>query len=164
MFTPEELEREDKCFEAYKLRLRNCSYRKIAHQLGIPLATVHDYVQRARELYKQERLTNLAEIRRERLLELELLAEESWEDLANCRDIIDDETGRMIRDGIRNRDSIRKNLQANISERCKLEGLYDTEKVESSEIKPEVAEKVDTTQLGLEGLMAMFSKNQKNKN
>ena len=150
------LTRDEKIAKAYSMRLRSATFEEIGHELDIAKSTAFEYVKIAKEKYDDYQETNLNHLRAIRVQQLELLINSRFKDLKACVDVENPETGRLERDGIRGRSFIVNDIAKLIQELCKLQGLYDTEKVESHIDKKELAEDIQLDSMSDDDLMQLL--------
>ncbi|MGK7894925.1 MAG: hypothetical protein AB4372_15225 [Xenococcus sp. (in: cyanobacteria)] len=126
------VEREELEVQAYDLFVKGYSYSQIAYELKVAKSTAHSYVvikqQELRELCNQE----LIDARNLEIARLDDNLKRLYEELEQAEDIIDPESGRMYRDGVKARAVILGLIQKNIDMRCKILGLYAPERIEQS--------------------------------
>lgn len=171
---PKKLNRDKLVTKAYEMRIQSYSYSKIADELGVCRATAFNYVKEGKETYEKFQETNLNHIRNVRVQQLEILIRSRLDDLKNCEldnsafdsfdeDELDAEKIQLERMYMKDRSFIMESLLKLYQELSKLQGLYDSEKVEKFITKKESNNTYNVSELSDTDLMNIFNEIQESK-
>ena len=161
------LEKDDQIALAYELWLKAYSIGKISATLKIPNTTAFSYVQEGKNRYEKNREQNLNEVRNQRVQQVEMLLNSRWVDLDAC--VIPNfdeiefgavEISTIQRGYARDRSTIVQDILKLLQELSRLQGIYDTEKVDKYVARKETNYSYDLSELTDDELLEHFNKTQ----
>lgn len=162
---PKSLERDDQIALAYELWLKAYSLGKIAATLKIPKASAFTYVQEGKNRYEKDREQNLNDLRNQRVQQVEMLLNSRWVDLDACVipnfdevEFGDIEVSTIKRGYARDRSVIVLDILKLLQELSRLQGIYDTEKIDKYVVRKETNYSYDLSELTDEALLEHFNK------